>query len=67
MSSSQPYHDDFEILYRDYYQNFESYSDETSSYWKRYGETQRVKKSGDEYKLSGEGFGDFSKKNIIRS
>ncbi len=58
--------DDLEILYLDYYYNFYDYSNNTSSHWKKYGELQRVKKIDNEYELIGQGFGDFSKRNILR-
>jgi hypothetical protein len=67
MTNSQPLLNHFEILYRDYYENFEGYSDKTSAHWKKYGEMQKVKKVGNEYELSALGFGDFSNRNIIRS
>jgi hypothetical protein len=58
--------DGLKILYFDYYENFKNYSNNTSSHWKKYGELQRVKKKGDEYKLIGSGFGNFSKRSIFR-
>jgi putative sugar O-methyltransferase len=67
MTNTHQFPNDFEILYRDYYENFEGYSDKTSAHWKKYGESQKVKKVGTGYELSAVGFGDFSNKNIFRS
>jgi hypothetical protein len=58
---------DLEILYRDYYENFENYSINTSSHWKKYGELQKVKKNGVDYELIGGGFGDFSTRSLLRT
>jgi hypothetical protein len=59
--------DELEILYHDYYENFEDYSHNTSSHWKKYGELQRVEKIGAIFKPIGKGFGDFTDISIIRS
>lgn len=56
-----------DTLFNDYYGKEVSYSDQTSSFWKKYGEYQSVKKIGDEYKCSGMLFGNFLKKSLINS
>jgi len=67
MNNSCPLPNVFETLYRDYYENFEGYSDKTSSFWEIYGEFQNINKVGTGYELSAVGYGDSRSKNIIRS
>ena len=65
MKNLHPSSNDFEILYRDYYENFEGFSDKTSAHWKKFGELLKVKKVGSKYELTGGGFGTFSKKILL--
>lgn len=53
-------------LYTRYYLEFTDYSDSTSSHWRKYGDQQIVKKKGDDYFLSGVGFGVFTYTRLER-
>lgn len=72
---------DIEYLLRKYFSENNRFSDETSSHWRKYGERQRIKQVSTssaqqlsskreretltEFKIYGEGFGDFKKLNLI--